>query len=186
MTRQLVGVPWLNAGRFCYCGSIGPLALNTGLLQAFCQMGTILAKAFHLRGVFGVDCIVREGVPWPVQVNPRYTASVEVLEYALGRSIFDRRSWPATFAPCESHPVIGKAILFARTAGLFPAVGPWNEFSPGCFQSLPAFADIPLAGETFQVGQPVLTFFCRAATEAACLERLEQIASDLDRSLFGS
>jgi len=27
-------------------------------------------------------CILRDGVPWPVEINPRYTASVEVLEYA--------------------------------------------------------------------------------------------------------
>ena len=49
---------------------------------------------------------------------------------------------------------------------------------------LPAFADIPAPGEPIKAGWPVLTFFARAPTEEACLQKLQQIAKDLDRWLF--
>src|SRR5262249_52040955 len=96
VSRQLVAESWLHATAFHYCGSIGPLALTPPLQQAFERLGNVLAAGCGLRGVFGVDCVLCDGVPWPVEVNPRYTASIEVLEYAAGfsavgwqRSVFD-------------------------------------------------------------------------------------------------
>ena len=53
----------------------------------FGRSGQVLASAFALVGLFGVDYILHDDEPWPVEVNPRYTASVEVLELALGRSL---------------------------------------------------------------------------------------------------
>src|SRR5579864_7744079 len=82
VTHQLIGQPWLHAGTFQYCGSIGPICLEPALEQSFSRLGNALAAGFHLQGLFGVDCVMRDGIPWPVEVNPRYTASVEVLELA--------------------------------------------------------------------------------------------------------
>jgi predicted ATP-grasp superfamily ATP-dependent carboligase len=90
VTRQLIGVDWLHAGPFRYGGSAGPLPLEPALRQALERLGDVLTVGCQLRGLFGVDFILRDGVPWPVEVNPRYTASVEVLEYALGLSALDR------------------------------------------------------------------------------------------------
>jgi predicted ATP-grasp superfamily ATP-dependent carboligase len=100
VTRQLIGLDWCGlpadaAHRFRYCGSIGPLRLNSATANRFARIGDVLAEAFDLRGLFGVDAIVAGGDlaagrsdVWPLEVNPRYTASVEVLERALGiRSI---------------------------------------------------------------------------------------------------
>jgi predicted ATP-grasp superfamily ATP-dependent carboligase len=218
VTRQLVGTDWLHAGCFRYCGSIGPVSLGFKLQAAFERLGDALAAGFGLRGLFGVDCIVRDEVPWPVEVNPRYTASIEVLEYAIGTQALalHRRACEAedfrsrledtetrrrgetekellSVSPClrvsassSEAPVVGKAILFARAPVLFPAEGLWSRSSQGHFETLPVFADIPAAGEPIAAGQPVLTFFCRAASESACLEMLQQIAGDLDCRLFNS
>jgi predicted ATP-grasp superfamily ATP-dependent carboligase len=193
-TRQLVGEPWLHAAPFHYCGSVGPLPLTTALRQRLEQLGTVLADGCPLRGLFGVDFILRDDVPWPLEVNPRYTASVEVLEYAAGipalalhRRIFD----PAAPEPAESPPAgagtwLGKAILFAPRALTFPEEGPWQAAldAPPPLWEAPAFADIPAAGQHIAAGRPVLTFFARAATEADCLARLRATAADLDSRLF--
>ena len=48
------------------------------------KLGTVLAQAFRLVGLFGVDGVLDAERFWPVEVNPRYTASVEVLEGATG------------------------------------------------------------------------------------------------------
>jgi predicted ATP-grasp superfamily ATP-dependent carboligase len=50
---------------------------------------------------------------------------------------------------------------------------------------VPAFADIPAAGQPIKAGRPILTFFARGDTPASCQDALRQIARDLDRWLFG-
>jgi predicted ATP-grasp superfamily ATP-dependent carboligase len=194
VTRQLIGEPWLHAAPFHYCGSIGPLRLDGELQQRFEQLGHALVQGCGLRGLFGVDAILRENVPWPVEVNPRYTASVEVHEYATGLSaltrhgdIFDPQARRAAVQPRNAPDFVGKAILFARETVTIPAAGPWSRAleQPVAIHELPAFADIPPGGQTIKAGSPILTFFARAASVNDCLERLRQIAQDLDRWLFG-
>ena len=84
VTRQLVGVPAFHAGEFSYCGSIGPLELNERERKQWENISAAVATGFELRGLFGIDAIRYEQVIHPIEVNPRYTASVEVLELALG------------------------------------------------------------------------------------------------------
>jgi predicted ATP-grasp superfamily ATP-dependent carboligase len=136
---------------------------------------------------------MQEGIPRPVEVNPRYTASVEVLEYATGlaalalhRRVFD----PAGPQPGLREPlgkVVGKAILFARAPGHVPDSGPWQSalHLPGPVDEMPEFADIPASGERLEPGRPVLTFFTRANSAADCLRQLRRKAEELDHFLFG-
>jgi predicted ATP-grasp superfamily ATP-dependent carboligase len=216
LTRQLVGEPWLHARQFQYCGSIGPLQATADLQNHFNQLGDTLIKGSRwttlealmesplncvlqtyrqgggLRGLFGVDCILRDGIPWPIEINPRYTASVEVLEYgagiptiALHRTVFDPTA-PVPEVRPRSTGIVGKAILFAKDSLDFPIDGPWMPTlrSPGPIEEMPAFADIPHPGERIEARHPILTFFARAESEASCLEQLKSIAADLDRWLF--
>ncbi|MBI2479703.1 MAG: ATP-grasp domain-containing protein [Planctomycetia bacterium] len=82
-TEQLLGPAWGGAREFQYVGSVGPIGLSPEHAQALSQVGHCIATSFGIQGLFGVDAIVNgEGV-WPVEVNPRYTASVEILERAM-------------------------------------------------------------------------------------------------------
>jgi predicted ATP-grasp superfamily ATP-dependent carboligase len=180
-TRQLLGTPWLHARDFAYAGSIGPLPLTPAERRAWQALGDVLAGDFGLRGLFGVDAILRDGCPWPVEVNPRYTASVEVLERSLDQpllalhcAVFAERPVPV-LAPSKAGVLWGKAILFARHELTFPAA-PWCSA---------AFADIPAAGTTIAAGRPVLTLFAAGADVAECERRLQESAVALDRRLWG-
>jgi predicted ATP-grasp superfamily ATP-dependent carboligase len=192
MTRQLVGESWLHAAPFRYCGSIGPLDPSMVWHPSLACLGNVLACGCELLGLFGVDGILRDGTFWPVEINPRYTASVEVLEYATGvpllgwhADVFTRGRIPA--GPALSGRCVGKAVLFARDDVTFPADGPWTSSlaSPGPVQEMPAFADVPAAGERIEAGRPVLTFFAAADSPSACEGALRRTAADLDRRLFG-
>lgn len=188
VTRQLVGEAWLHARRFQYCGSIGPLLLSSTQQDAFLRLGQVLASSFGLQGLFGIDGVLRDGVLWPVEINPRFTASVEVLEWASGKSAL--ASHARAFEPCSTQDMsraritgtIGKAIYYAKDSFLFPKTGPWLTSLQGPWDAwqLPEFADIPRPGQRFEPGRPVLTFFARASTLAACLDLLRRIADDLD------
>jgi predicted ATP-grasp superfamily ATP-dependent carboligase len=194
ITRQLVGEAWLQAAPFHYCGSIGPIDSSLVQSPSLMALGCLLASESRLRGLFGLDGVLRDGVFWPVEINPRYTASVEVLEYATGAPmlawhahVFTHRQLPPLSPPVvPANRTIGKAILFARDDLHFPADGPWRAelHSQKPVHEMPAFADIPAAGETIQKGKPILTFFAAGDSPSACEDALRQIASDLDRWLF--
>ncbi len=128
-TSQLVGTPWLHATPFHYAGSIGLLDLPEREHRWFRDLGNIVADRFGLRGIFGVDCIMQAEILWTIEINPRYTASVEVWEYALKRSalalhrrVFENLDDKETHLKLQrmristrSRKVVGKAILFARS-----------------------------------------------------------------------
>jgi predicted ATP-grasp superfamily ATP-dependent carboligase len=145
-----------------------------------------------LRGLFGVDGILGDGSFWPVEINPRYTASIEVLEYATNVQAL---AWQRmAFQPGERAPAlpsgpqqfIGKAILFAPQDLIFPREGPWLSTldrlaSP---DEMPAFADIPVGGEPIARGRPILTFFVKERKLALVEEALRAVADELFRCLF--
>jgi uncharacterized protein len=193
MTRQLVGQEWLNAVPFHYCGSIGPVTLSVEENRRLGRLGNTLTAACGLRGLFGVDGIWRGGTLWPVEINPRYTASVEVLEYASGTHALSRHVEAfdgkplAPWRPTAVGQIVGKGILFARNSIDTLPNGPWSSVlnDPPPIDVLPSFADIPPAGTPVHAGHPVLTIFAHAATVDACEQSLRSIAGDLDRTLFG-
>jgi uncharacterized protein len=156
VTRQLIGEPWLHAAPFRWCGNFGPLILAASTNATLQQIGQALVETFNLRGLFGVDYILRDGMPWPVEVNPRYPASVEVIERATGQRLMElhcqaslrvnpggadmiprgdtvpdfcaasRTSGINPEARRGLSTVCGKAILFAERSLEFPKHGPWD------------------------------------------------------------
>jgi predicted ATP-grasp superfamily ATP-dependent carboligase len=126
------------------------------------------------------------------EVNPRYTASLEVLEYAYRMPLLRWHAealagWPSDgFTLPDAVGVVGKAIYYAPRRIVFPETGPWGESLAHCTDVWlrPNFADIPGPGTTIEHGHPVLTILAAAETEADCLARLKSRAAELDL-LFG-
>jgi predicted ATP-grasp superfamily ATP-dependent carboligase len=190
-TRQLIGETWLNAALFRYCGSVGPLVLKPSIEAHLTKIGDVLHRLCNLRGLFGVDFILANGIPWPVEVNPRYPASAEILEYAgvpafaLHRAAFDSTGPSMKSASKTIGAIFGKAIFFAERSLKFPADGPWRSCIQGLskIEEMPDFADIPAAGSAIDAGHPTLTFFSRSNSVIGCIENLQHIARDLDHQL---
>src|SRR5262245_15365749 len=94
-----------------------------------------------MRGLFGVDGVLCEGAFWPVEVNPRYTASVEVLERATGLRAF---AWQAgDVSPPRSsspRPPVGGALSTPLTPNPSPPTagrgGPEGGLTPPARQCL--------------------------------------------------
>ena len=180
VARQLVGEPWLHAGRFRYAGNLTaderPSAVD------LTRLASDLIADFGLTGVWGFDYVEQGREVWVVEVNPRYAASAEVHEHARGTSVFDR--WYVDTR--RPRPVVGKAVYYAPHRIVFPASGPWDDsLARACdVWRRPDYADLPHAGDVIDRGHPVLTILAEAATEADCLARLQSRAADLDH-LFG-
>jgi predicted ATP-grasp superfamily ATP-dependent carboligase len=71
---------------FQYAGSIAPFELSDHEKRALQGLAEKLAGGAGLRGLFGLDLIRGEEGLWLIEVNPRYTASMELLEALQSRS----------------------------------------------------------------------------------------------------
>ena len=190
VTEQLVGETWLHARRFAWAGNIGPVELPSATTDALARFGAVLAWAGGLVGLFGVDFILdADGVAWPVEVNPRYPASAEVIEHATGRAVMIDHAaafgaahgeWPYQRNP--RHRVVGKAVYYTPRRIRIPDAGPWDEWErPFDPWNLPAFADVPVVGSRIEPGWPVLTMLEGGSSPAEVRARLQSRAADLDR-----
>ncbi|MEX0978710.1 MAG: hypothetical protein WDZ48_07655 [Pirellulales bacterium] len=165
--------------------------MSAAAVENFAAIGAALAKDFHLVGLFGVDAVVNSSGVWPVEVNPRYPASVEVLERAAAVSAVALHA-----AACEldrlpadvetpSGPMSGKAILFATSRLEISAA--WTETAlEARHDRRPSMADIPQAGSVIEAGWPLVTVFADAVDEKTALESLRQKAADVAASVQGN
>ena len=190
ITRQLIGAAWTGAQDFQYGGSIGPLATSPHVAQRFAEIGSALARQFHLVGLFGVDAIVNAEGVWPLEVNPRYTASIELLEWAHGIHAVEMH-----VAACETGELparcaqpsprqYGKAVLFASEPLVISAnLSAMSDASQD--EAWPAWADIPAAGTAIEAGGPILTILAEAADERIVLEKLRAQSAAIRSILAG-
>ena len=189
LTRQLVGCPELHAGPFAWCGNIGPVFLPVEAEFLVRRWGNILKWKFGLTGLYGLDFIVDEaGQPWLLEVNPRLTGSVEVLELACGLSLLaDHIACYDPAAAALAHefaspPVMpegerfGRAILYApyRLCSKIPLPDPVP------WETAPILADIPTFGSLIEPGHPVCSLYAWGSDEADTTAELFQAAARIE------
>jgi predicted ATP-grasp superfamily ATP-dependent carboligase len=182
LTRQLVGEPELGARDFQYCGSLllrcaGPgFPCQDELFRRCRDLANVVAREFELVGLNGIDFIADQNIPYLIEVNPRFSASMELVQRAQGVSMFD-----VHFEACHGHlPLIspptpntyGKAIVFARRSVTVP---------PGSLWKAVDLADLPHPGERIEKGHPICTVFAEAQTPQRCRERLLERAAAVYR-----
>ncbi len=179
VTEQLVGRDWTRAGQFQYAGSIGPLDLEATTLVKIRRAGETLAKQAPIVGLFGIDFVIdAAGTAWLVDVNPRYTASMEIVERISGETMMamhlaacQRGRLPDSPQPPD-RVYYGKAYLFAR-----------EEATIGLLDTR-HLADIPVVGTIVAKHAPVATVFAKA-TRASDVEKiLQQRLQSLEKSVF--
>ncbi|MEQ8789713.1 MAG: ATP-grasp domain-containing protein [Pirellulaceae bacterium] len=182
-TRQLIGCDWCGASGFQYAGSLGPLALDEPQDAELQRLGDRLAENFGLVGLFGVDLLLRDDELAVLEVNPRYTASVEVLERALDISTIPWhlaacRGGGLPLRPtCESPAIVGKAILFALRPLTVRPKESQRWLAERAHSSPAPIADIPVAGTRLEVGQPVFTIFAQANNFTEVKQQLQANAA---------
>jgi predicted ATP-grasp superfamily ATP-dependent carboligase len=187
VTRQWHGCRWLHSAGLLWCGNIGPWIDDPPLLH-FCRLWCQrLHQAFGLVGLWGFDLIRGAQEIRIVEINPRYPASAEVLEWAYHHPLL-RGHWPDTLERITPQWRIAKAIYYAPWDLVFPPSGPWQVALDGSVDPWrwSGYADIPPAGTLIPQGRPVLTLLVRAPTEWACVRQLRLQVAQLDALLVGS
>ena len=142
------------------------------VLAAVQALAAAVVEEFGLIGVNGVDFVVRDGVPLLIEINPRWTASMELVERVSGTSVFAAHARACTASSVSQAPVqtssaaasAGKAVVYATSDVLVGDTRPWL--------ANPTVRDVPRPGLRIAVGQPVCTVFATGAGVAACRDAL--------------
>lgn len=172
-SRQLIGEKVFGATGFAYCGSIGLMTLTAAQRRSLESLGSAATTACELRGVFGVDLVLDHAGTWrPIELNPRYTASVEILEAATPglRVLAPDFAGPTLVAP-PSGRVFGKAIVYARK----------DAVAPDLYEHFEAWeiADVPAPGEPIAARHPICSVCASEKSDAACERELRDMAERL-------
>jgi predicted ATP-grasp superfamily ATP-dependent carboligase len=190
VTRQLIGQEAFGATGYRYCGNIlappddAHAAGNDAPVAAAAALVGAVAEEFGLAGVNGLDFMVRGEWPYAIEVNPRWSASMELIERAYGLSVFGMHAaacaagdLPAfdLAAARRRRDAVGKAVVFARWEVEVGDTRAWlGDLS---------VRDVPRPGQRIALGRPVCTVFAAGRDEAAChaalVERAERIYAAL-------
>jgi len=190
LSRVLAGETAFGADGFRYCGNILGAAgdpqfpADERLLDRATLLAQTVTRAFGLVGVNGVDFVARRGLPWAIEVNPRYTAAMELVERAYVISMFDvhvracRHSLP-TFdlaaARRRAPDAVGKAIVYARRPIALGDTRPWVLDAD--------VRDISPPGTRFAPREPICTIFARGRDATACFAALARRAAGIYRDV---
>jgi predicted ATP-grasp superfamily ATP-dependent carboligase len=180
MSRGLAGDPEFGADGFRYSGSI-LLPSRGPLFRRVARLAAAATDAFGLVGVNGIDFIAVGDRPYPLEVNPRYTAAMELVERACRVSVFELHvhalagALPAAPAAVPRGGTLGKAIVYARRPVIVPDTRPWLADA--------TVRDVPPPGTRIPRGAPICTIFARGSDPAACHAALRARARRLYRTL---
>jgi len=208
LTEQLIGREELGARGFGWCGNVLPLAAppqdRMAVLEAVERMAARLTRRFGLRGVNGIDLVVADGVRgrpdvFLIEVNPRYTASMELIERAYGLNIFALHLEAvgiADIAPANPKgfrkPLGFRASVHASMEGRLPDFSLARLLGSGGTYvakgivyarravTMPETAewvdrgrrDVPFPGERIEAGHPICTVLAEGRGREACWSRL--------------
>jgi predicted ATP-grasp superfamily ATP-dependent carboligase len=190
ISRQLIGETAFGASGYRYCGNVLAPAdddvLTDTVVDSAIALASCVTEQFGLVGLNGIDYIVRDEVPHAIEVNPRWTSSMELVERHFGVSMFEAHA-----AACQDgmlpsfdlharrgHSVSGKAIVFAP-----------EDITAGDTRSWlgdEMVRDVPQPGARMTAGQPICTVFANEARVAPCVEQLEARARSILHHFQGS
>lgn len=186
-SRQWVASESCNCNRLTWCGSIGGLELEDSQRALATAFADQLVALTGIKGLLGIDFIVDADGIWPVDVNPRIPASLDVVgERLIGLHL---KSFGVQVPDCEQidcfeEGVRGKAILFnpysksivfpESITGEFPLEHEtsWRESS---------IADVPPWRAAIPANAPVLTTYAAGETAALVEQQLESQLKLLNR-----
>lgn len=172
---------------FGYGGMIGPVKLPSPIEGQVARQGQVAGDSFALRGLWGMDFIQDGSEAWATEVNPRYTASVEIYEYAYGAALlsehcdaFEPQDWGKMPQPLSNPKlqIVGKIVVYAERDLIIPPWGDWMTKRDAFLPELPTLADWPSEGSRVPRGFPICSLLAAGKSENACRRELNAILAD--------
>ena len=179
LNEQLIGVNELGQEEpFGYCGNVVPLVTTRSVMNRCKNTTERITSHFGLIGSNGIDFVIsKEGIPYVVEVNPRFQATLECVERVLGINMVE-----AHMKACLQGilPIIVKKtavfctrlILFAPQRSIIPDLSVFEEVR-----------DIPIPEVIIEKGEPVCSIVREGADRNSSLRKARIIAELICKSL---
>jgi predicted ATP-grasp superfamily ATP-dependent carboligase len=126
-------------------------------------------------------------VPYPIEVNPRWSASMELVERAFGLSMFGAHAAACADGTLPVFDLVharagaealGKAVVFARHDTIVGDTRRWLTDA--------TVRDVPQPGEHIRRGAPICTVFASGRDAAGCHAALVHRAESVYREVAAS
>jgi len=195
LTQQLIGQHEFGASGYTWCGNILPLPLgldqSLSVIKDVEKMVTRLVRHFRLKGIGGIDLVISRKpdnrlTPFLIEINPRYTGSMELIEWAYGLNIYSLHlkgvngflpefSLSDYLLDSQTDNCHGKAIVFAPESVSIQNTHGWAEQGR---------KDIPFPGDEIAKGKPVCSILTKGETHNECLTNLFTGARNLRQEIY--
>jgi predicted ATP-grasp superfamily ATP-dependent carboligase len=182
VAEQLIGIEALGAHSFRYCGNI-LLNRRHHALEQIRSLAMFLTREYGLTGLIGIDFILDEGQVKLLEVNPRFSSSMELIEQAYNLPMFHihcQAALEGILPDFDLESIIhssrsyGKAIVYAKRDFPAPDMPDWAARN---------IRDVPRAGESIRKGSPVCTLFASGASREETLAGLSARAGNVSFEL---
>ncbi len=190
LTEQFIGLSQFGARGFHYCGNLLPLhaagdpVTGQAILDQVGRIAALVTREFGLAGVNGMDFVLANGQACLTEVNPRYSASMELVERAYGLSVFDLHVRAVLQGELPEFdlatrlakgPFHAKVILYAEKDAVAPDTQSWLGRG---------IRDVPHPGESLARAGPVCTILACEPTRDTCLASLVAQAETLKGEIY--
>ncbi len=157
--------------KFLYLGNISPFE-HEELQEASIK----IAEAFKLVGINGIDFILADKL-YAIEINPRLTGALEVIERAYHLNIFD----------LHVKACLGEKIFLKRkiSKNFFARKIVYAKHTIKVKGKFPSFIkDVPEEGEIIKRGSPVCTILAQGITREDCMNDLKKKEEILNAYLW--
>jgi uncharacterized protein len=185
VSRQLIGCSWCHAKPFSWSGGVdlAPETLSPSRRALLDRLGDVLGAACGLTGLIGVDFVVdRCGRGHIIEVNPRPTASMELIERSTGLSLVAAQLTACGDNSPSAKPIHSRQEIWSKAVLFTPRSLRFDDHAAEVVVSLrnpwttadgwPAVADVPMPAQTIAAGRPVCTIFARGQSAPDSLRTL--------------
>lgn len=176
VTEQLAARPEFGSRGFRYTGNILLPSVPPLLRKRLAEMCQFLTERYGLVGLNGVDFVAAGAEAVPIEVNPRWTAAMELLEWATGCSLFALHLEGCAGRCPPPLPAwtgyFGKAVVYGVAPGVWRFAGDW---------AAAGLRDVPQPGAPVAAGRPVCTVLAAGPDRDACLAALVARAAAIRR-----
>lgn len=175
INEQLLGLRFLfQQEPLGYCGNIVPLYFASSIFEKCNHIAEKIALHFGLDGSNGIDLVIsKEGIPYVVEVNPRFQGTLECIEKVLEINLVKSHinaclhgSLPTIREKTSSYCT--RLILYAPKRIRAPNLTVFREVR-----------DVPLPGTIIEEGEPLCSIITEGMNRDFSFQKAKKLAESI-------
>ena len=172
LNEQLLGVNEVGQEEpFGYCGNVVPLVATSPVADRCKRMAERIVSHFGLVGSNGIDLVIsKEGMPYVIEVNPRFQGTLECVERVLGINLVEthmKACIEGDLPTIVKKPLVFcvRLILFTPRRSVVPDLNTFEEAR-----------DIPQPNVIIEKGEPFCSIIVEEKTRSSALKKARMSA----------